>query len=77
MRVGGESVGRSARSKREKFFAPSYDSPFPIPHFPISPLFYRVEMRFWGEKGGRKKVYKIMLEGLTYTTLCAIIRVSI
>ena len=43
----------------------------------VSPLFYRVEMRFWGEKGGRKKFYKIRLEGLTYTTLCAIIAMSL
>ena len=42
----------------------------------VSPLFYRVEMRFWSKKGGRKNFYKIRLEGLTYTTLYEIIGLS-
>ena len=43
----------------------------------VSPLFFRGEMKFWSKKGGRKNFYKIRLEGLTYTTLCAIIDLSI
>ena len=75
-RRGG--VGCKGSSGFRKLFSAKVCRPVPWSvSISVSPLFYRVEMRFWSKKGGRKNFYKIRLEGLTYTTLCAIINLSI
>ena len=75
-RRGG--LGRKGSSGFRKLFSAKVCRPVPWSvSISVSPLIYRVEMRFWSKKGGRKNFYKIRLEGLTYTTLCAIINLSI